>query len=465
MRSFQVLAGVALLATAFAACDDNSNIGTSVISDEINILVDSTQVVSVEQSDRVTSIQSRTINQLLGIIDSKDFGLMKSDILTQFMPANSIDTKNVTLEGLTLTFFVANGSYVGDSVIPMGLNVYTLDAPLPTPIYSNEDPSKFYNPDNLIASTVYNLAGLGVSDSIMELSYRAIDVDLPLSLGNKLLDEYKRNPQTFATPGAFAKFFPGLYIENTFGSGRLVNIGQTVMTMHYAQDTSYTNKAGELRDTVWHKSANYFAVTPEIITNNNISFTPAQSIADRIAAGEKILLAPLGYDVSFNFPIKQLLEQYRKNSGLLSVVNTLTFSIPAATIPNTFGIEPPETVLMVLTDKYKEFIEKNSLPDNETSFLATYNDTTDSYDFAGMRPYFLYMLEKEEIEEKDYNFTLSPVTANYESNSSSSYYYYGTSSQQTLTAIVPYVEQPAMTKLDFSKAKIKLTYSKQSTSF
>lgn len=464
MKILPILAGVALMASAFAACDDNSNIGTSVISDEIDILVDSTQVISVKQTDKVDAIQSRTITQLLGIIDSKDYGLMKSDILTQFMPASKIETKNVTVEGLTLTFYMANGQYVGDSVIPMGLNVYTLDKALPSPIYSNEDPKKYYSEDNLIASAMYNVAAIGVSDSIASLDYRYVDVEMPVELGEKFLDEYKTNPSTFGTPSAFAKFFPGLYIENTFGSGRMISIDQTVMTMHYRQDTTYTNTAGELRDTVYHKSANYFAVTPEIVTNNNISFTPSESIDQRIAAGEKIILAPIGYDVTFNFPISQLLEQYRKNAGLLSVVNTLTFSIPAEVIPNTFGIKPPETVLLVLTSEKDKFFAKNSLTDNKTSFLATYNEDTGSYEFAGMRDYFLQALAKETIQETDYNFTITPVTANYESSSSSYYYYYG-SGQKTLTSIVPYVSKPAMSKLNFEKAKIKLTYSKQSTSF
>lgn len=465
MKFLPILAGTALAASIFAACDDNSNIGTSVISDEIDILVDSTQVISVEQTDRVEAIQSRTITQLLGIIDSKDYGMMKSDILTQFMPANVIDTSNITVEGLTLSFFMSKGSYVGDSVIPMGLNVYTLDKQLPTPIFSNDDPSKYYNPQNLIASAMYNVAGIGISDSITALNYRVIDVEMPKSLGEKLIDEYKKNPKTFATPGEFAKFFPGLYIENTFGSGRLVSIDQTVMTLHYKQDTSYVNKNGDTRDTTWHRSANYFAVTPEIITNNNISFTPAKSIENRIAAGEKIILAPLGYDVTFNFPIQQLIEQYRKHSGKLSVVNTLTFSVPAEVIPNTFGINPPQTVLLVLTKDYEKFFADNTLTDNKTSFLATYNSAKETYDFSAMRDYFLTMLEKESIAAEDFNFTLTPVTANYEANSSSGYYYYGGNSQSTLTSIVPYVAQPAMAKLNFKDAKIKLTYSKQSTSF
>ncbi|MDE7124943.1 MAG: DUF4270 domain-containing protein, partial [Muribaculaceae bacterium] len=156
MKILPILAGIATLSCAFIACDDNSNIGTSVISDEIDILVDSTQVISVKQSDRVEAIQSRTILQLLGIIDSKDYGLMKSDILTQFMPANALETRNVTVEALYLSLYMPNGNYVGDSVLPMGLNIYTLDKQLPSPIYSNEDPSKYYSEDNLIASAVYN---------------------------------------------------------------------------------------------------------------------------------------------------------------------------------------------------------------------------------------------------------------------------------------------------------------------
>ncbi len=464
MKALTALAGLALMSTAFLACDDNSNIGTSVISDAIDILVDSTEVITVRQTDRVEAIQSRTIQQLLGVIDSKDYGALTSDVLTQFMPANELITEGVTVDGLTLTFYVPNGSYVGDSVIPMGLNVYTLDKQLPSPIFSNADPSEYYNEDNLIASKMYNVAAIGVSDSIAALSYRTIDVELPLSLAQSLFDEYKNNPATYQSPSAFAKFFPGIYVKNTFGSGRVVSIDQTVMTMKYRREAKYTNRVGEERDTVYDESANYFAVTPEIITNNNIAFNPSASIADRIAAGEKILLAPLGYDVSFTFPINGLLKQYRNTAGLLSVVNTLSMQLPVEEIPNDFGITPPETVLLVLASDFDKFFADNNLPDNVTSFLATYDSDNHCYTFAGLRSYFLEMLAKDNIEAKDYNFILTPVTANYESNSSSGYYYYQ-STQKTLTSVVPYVSRPTMAKLNFKDAKIKLTYSKQSTSF
>ncbi|MEG2819643.1 MAG: hypothetical protein RR868_02705, partial [Muribaculaceae bacterium] len=56
--------------------------------------------------------------------------------------------------------------------------------------------------------------------------------------------------------------------------------------------------------------------------------------------------------------------------------------------------------------------------------------------------------------EDDINLTLTPVTITTEKQSASS-------SVETITSIVPYISAPTIVKLDFSKAKIRLTYSKQ----
>ena len=69
---------MALLAGGFASCDDSTDIGTSIITDKIDIIVDSSFVISTSATVEIEDIQSRTIQQLIGIIDSKEFGYMKS---------------------------------------------------------------------------------------------------------------------------------------------------------------------------------------------------------------------------------------------------------------------------------------------------------------------------------------------------------------------------------------------------
>lgn len=451
----------ALLATSMVACEDDSTIGESIIQDEIEIVIDSTFTVT-GHSVASPKVQSRTITQLLGVINAKGFGSLRSDVVTQFMPTVDMDTTGVTvddIDSIKLVLRIANGGYTGDSIVPMGLKVYQLDKQLPSPIYSDFSPEDYYSPQSEIGSAVYTATALGMSDSIAELSYRSVEVMLPLELGKKFFTRYKTNPETFSTPSAFAEWFPGLYIANSYGAGRVMHFKSTDMRIYYRQ-----HDVVDEQDTTYYKTGVYFAVTPEIVTNNNIEMSISPDIQSRVDDGESIILAPAGLDVEVEFPVRDIIARYRENKGLISVINTLSFEIPVEKVTNDYGINPPPYLLMVQSSKKDEFFANNDITDSKTSFYATYNSSTGKYTFTGMRDYIIDLLNKDVITDEDVMFTLTPVNVSTESSSSSSYYY-STSTTQYLTGVYPYVDSPAMVKLLFDKAKIKFTYSKQSLNF
>lgn len=92
-----LLCGLLLLLSV--ACEESSTIGSSTLQDQIDVVVDSSYTVS-GRSVINARVQSRTTHQLLGVIDAKGFGNLKSDIVTQFMPAASIDTSYVTINDI-----------------------------------------------------------------------------------------------------------------------------------------------------------------------------------------------------------------------------------------------------------------------------------------------------------------------------------------------------------------------------
>ncbi|MDE6131567.1 MAG: DUF4270 domain-containing protein, partial [Muribaculaceae bacterium] len=73
------------------ACDQTSNIGQSVIDENIDIVIDSAFTVS-GSSVRNDKVQSRTLTQLLGDIDISGYGTVNSYFVSQFMPAANIET-------------------------------------------------------------------------------------------------------------------------------------------------------------------------------------------------------------------------------------------------------------------------------------------------------------------------------------------------------------------------------------
>lgn len=453
-NAIRIVAAASIASALISSCDDSANIGGSLVKDESEVIIASDFTIAGHTVIN-KRVPSRTVTQVLGRIKADGYGTFSSDFVTQFMPSAKIDTENMTrqnIDSLKLLMFVTNGAFVGDSLAPMGLEVYRLNKQLTAPIYSNFNPKDYYNPADKLGEKIYVCNALGATDSIKALGYRMIEVKLPDQLAKEFYDLYIENPQAYAFPSEFARHFPGIYVKNTFGSGRVVAISNTMMRMYY--HTTTTDSEGKEKIEKYY--GNYFAVTPEIILNNNIAYESDAALQDRIDNGENIIVAPVGRDIEMTFPINEVIDYYHKNSGSLAVINTLAFDIPAEAIENNYGIEPPTNLLMVLSSKKEQFFQNNELTDNKTSFYASYDSTNHRYRFSGLRDYLLEMLKKDDIVADDYTFTLTPVIVETESSSSG---YYGSTTY--VSAINPYIGAPVMVKLDLSKAAVSFSFSKQ----
>ncbi|MCM1032508.1 MAG: DUF4270 domain-containing protein [Odoribacter sp.] len=442
--------------TAFVACDDASSVGNVLDNETVVIVIDSNYTVT-GTSEANPVVQSRTLSQLLGKIEAPRYGNITSNVVAQFMPSTDIDTAKMTaadIDSVKLFMQMDNDAFVGDSLVPMGLQVYRLTRELPYPIYSNFNPDGYYDPSP-IGGAVYTASVLNEPDSVQKRTMKAVIVDLPTSLGREIFDAYKANPATFSNPETFtAEVFQGLYFRSSYGSGRISDFTTTSIRLYYHKTIYNTDSA---RYETTNYTGDYLAVTPEVIVNNNIKFTPAPELEQMVADGDHILAAPAGYQVEIKFPGRELLEAYNKYQGSLRVLNTLTFEIPADSIANDYSIAPPPYAMLIVKNQLNEFYAANTIPDNVTQFYAPYNTTTRSYNFTAMRGYLLDLLSKEQITDDDLTFLLCPVQVNTETAANTGY---GTSST-IVTSVVPYVSKPAMARISLSDAKIKLTFSAQ----
>ncbi len=460
MKKISMLAipAVALI-SSLAACNDSSTIGSSIVQDRVQIVVDSAFTVT-GRSVTTEKVQSRTTSQLLGLIDAPGYGRLSSDVVMQFMPSVQLDsnlTTSADIDSLVMYMYMSAGEFVGDSIAPMGFEVYRLTRALPSPIYSNFDPEGYYDSSRPLASKIYNISNESLKlggDTVFSTGVE-LSVKLPRALAVELFDAYKSNPSNYASPSAFVNnVFKGLYVKNSFGSGRLIRTSTTLMSLFY-------HYYDQENDSTIYRSGNYFAVTPEVISNNDIDYEISPALQARVEQGAQIVAAPVGMEVKMRFPAPELMASYRSSNSALSVLNTVSFTIPVTQITNDFGFNVPTYLLMVLAKDRDEFFAKNQLPDNKTSFYATYDSTTGKYTFGDMRNYLSYLLSKDTVTEDDYTFNLVPVSATFESSSSNSYYYYY-DQQQTLSTLTPYVASPVMGELQLDNAQVKLTYSTQS---
>ncbi len=82
---------LALASMAIVSCDNNGDIGSSIITDQISIVTEDDFSITGKSVPN-EKIQSRTTVQLLGSINATEYGSLYSDFVTQFMPAASIET-------------------------------------------------------------------------------------------------------------------------------------------------------------------------------------------------------------------------------------------------------------------------------------------------------------------------------------------------------------------------------------
>ncbi|MBP3535366.1 MAG: DUF4270 domain-containing protein [Muribaculaceae bacterium] len=466
-KHFPAAAAAALtLLGAMTACDDSVTTGMpggSMVADRFDVVIDSSFTVTA-RSILNPKVQSRTTTQLLGAIKAPEFGTLRADYVAQLFPSNSIDTVGVTperIDSVKLQLVFDKGGFVGDSLAPIGFEVYPLTRRLPYPIYSDFNPDGYYS-STPMGSGMFTAAGISVSDTVAGSSYRYAYAKLPRQFGVELFKKFKQDSQLFNNPEAFADYFPGIYVKQVYGSGRVTRITDTRLLLYYTKQRRLPNKDGVEVDSITSHFAYYMATAPEVVSNTCIDLQISEKINQMAAEGRAVMLSPAGRDVELTFPIREVIDYYRnKTQSALSVINTMSFKLPFDSIANGRGIYPSTYVLMVLSKDKDKFFAANKLPDDVTSFVGTVNASTMTYTFNDMRQYLIDMIAKDdagELTPEDYTFTLTPVSMVME-NSTSSYYGYTTS--QTLSGMSPMIAMPSMAEFLPKKAKVTLTFSKQ----
>ncbi len=467
-KFFNVVLAVAALLVLYACTDET--IGVS-ITDSVSSIVEDSSFVITGHSVRNNRVQMRTSTKMLGALSCDGYGDLTASAVTMWMPAMNIDTAGITAASidscrLKLRMPYRSG-FTGDSLAPMRLKVYRLNKALPSPIFSDFDPSGYYNPDDVLATESYSpLSGwMEVADSYVSGSrevdtVRVISVPMPVELGRELFTEFVKDPSRFSNPRTFADLFPGIYITNSYGSGHVINIKATQFDVYYHKHVKL-NDSTEVDST---RSQSYLASTPEIVSNNIISFNIDDELTSMVDAGQALIVAPAGYEVQVRFPIQEIIDKYEHNTGdNQSIINTLSLELPVSVPKTEYNIAPPNYLLMVKTSKKDQFINGDSLANNKDSFYAVYDAVNKKYTFPGLRSYVLDIINNKGgiATEDDMNFTITPVdVTNYTYPASYSYYYYQSTSS-VVTKISPMVSRPAIVRLLLDKAKIKITYSSQ----
>lgn len=461
-----------LMLVSLQACqDEDSPIGGSVSKGEVTIVIDSLTYDLHGRTSENNSYDSRSTNKLIGKLSVPGYGKLHCSFVSRFMSALTMDIPDsITInhvDSMTLVARIPRGSFTGDSLAPQLMKIFLLNKQLPDDIDNNFNPSGYYDPARPLGQKSYTLSAISSNDSVFKKT-QVIDVRMrmPQEMAINTFNAYREDPTIFEWPQTFQKYFPGIYVEPSYGSGCIASVYNVLGYLHY--HTRHKRKVTEVTekgDTITEEkvinvkdSLALFSTAPEVLSSNNISFEISDDLKKKVAEGKKIITTPGGYGVEFTFPTKDILERYRKEESNLSVISDLTFNIPASPLANDYGIGVVPSLLMVKKNKMEEFFASNSIPDNVNTFTANYSSVTGKYSFSSLRNYILqYVNSDEQLKDEDSEFLLIPVTLMTETVRNE---YTGASTTYVIRCL-PYTGRPTLTEVHTDRANIVFTFTKQ----
>ncbi len=453
---------------SLSSCEDSvSTIGSSLVSSEVTITIDTLEMKLAASTIYEADFDSRTQTKLLGRINVPEYGSLDCSFATQLMCATAMNIPDsITVndvDSMRMVLTVPRGSLTGDSLAPQQLKVYALTKQLPDDIDNSFDPTGYYDPSNPLGVKSYTLSALSMNDSLFQLQESIrIPVMMPKKMATDVFTAYREDDEIFQWPQTFVEKFPGVYVEQNFGNGCV----GLISALRFYTYWNYITQVYQLKDDdsgeyeyvsqVVRDSVCLFSSQPEVLSANMVTYKVSDYLKGLADSGKSIITTPGGYYVKVNFPAADLIEKYNKDLYRMSIVSKLSFEIPAEAVENDYGLEAAPHLLMVKSSEFEDFFNNNSVPDGKTSFYAPYDSDTKSYTFSGMRDYILELIEKGEApDESETEFVLVPVVVTTEDVTG----YY--SSTTYVTGCSPYIGRPTVTELDTDHAIVCFSFSRQ----
>ena len=414
---FKFLAIIGLTATLYSCDDSTTGIGDFVADeDQIKAYATTynveTKTVKVSDISDGRGVYSRTSSAYLGKITDPDFGEFTADFITQVNCPEGFaypsTFQKITSTQLELYYM----SYYGDSLAPMkvGINLLKDDVEINDDgndadiYYTTYDPYQ-YAQTQVIGEKDYAAYDKSVSDSIRNATnssgqktyYPSVVIDLDktkvpgtdMTFSEYLQDMYVNHREYFKDANTFINnVLKGFYVHNTSGEGSVLYIQDIWLRTYF----DYTIKGSQDQDST--VSSYYaFAATKEIFMSTRLNNDEKLDdfVTDANKTKDTYLKTPAGLWTEITLPLEQMYDDL-KTDTLNSVSLTLTkYRNTIENRENGIEMGTPQYLLLLRKNDLKEFFEGNHSYDNRTSFLATYNSTTNSYSFSSLNRLISYI--------------------------------------------------------------------------
>lgn len=379
--------------------DDLGSVGVSIQpgDDRITVYFDTLQIDM--STVAMEAVYARTDSGLLGELYDPLYGTIKSDYISQFYCPENFQFRYEPKDGVidSIDFTVHYLNWVGDSLAPMRAEVFMVNQPLDNNYYTNVDPTQYVDMNNSLGGRSYTARDL--ADTTWSEGYLySLRIMLPQELGQSFYDETINNPASFSNQDAFNEFFPGLYVTNTFGTGSILNVRNTLMNIYYSRIVEGSQGQDS---TVF--AVEQFNVTREVIQLNRFENTDMSNL---LADNEEFtyLKTPAGVATRIVLPTRKLGELAQNR-----ILNNLPFTLHTMPQENwKYALAPPTSLLLIPEDSVKTFFENGQIPNNRTSYVVNMTSETSNYVYPNIANMLSDQMEK--APDKDLVLMAIPVT-------------------------------------------------------
>ena len=402
----------------YMACNDSiGRVGLDMQPEKDKVSVIDTTVVVEAKTIEIDSVYAKTDNGLLGDFYDPSYGNIKSSYLCQYYPSigfpyldSIVDNK---IDSVRLNIYYT--SYLGDSLAPMEVTVYPIVKQLGKHYYTNTNPGDYCDLNLPIAKYGYTARNLTMSDSLLQLyGYRHfISIPLPVKIGQDYLDKVLNNE--LKTVDEFLDFFPGTYLTTTFGTGSMLVVDMTDITIYYTALATLTDENGN--DSIGTRVLSAaFTVTKEIIQLNKFENKNPAFLSEN-NTDKTFLKSPAGIFTELSIPIREITKGIGKkkfSSVKLSLkaypqdnwIYTLPFpGLSTNTSNSSSGYKAK--LLLIEPDSVINFFEMKKVSDNQTSYTTQFDPSTYTYSFNNISNVVQNAIDK--APDKDLKLWLIPV--------------------------------------------------------
>ncbi|MBO4663351.1 MAG: DUF4270 domain-containing protein [Bacteroidaceae bacterium] len=345
------------------------------------------------------SVLSRTSTSYFGqYTDPITGSTVKSDFLSQYnyCPIQALDTIPLNDTASIVYIDLEFSEFVGDSLSPVSIEVYELDSLLDpnASYYTNIDPTKFVKKDaKPVGSLRFSASNRALADTTRQKrysnGYNYVSIPIDRTIGDEILQAFKKNPSLLKEANwckSGVRGSKGFYFKLCSGDGAMFYISNSRLNVGFNYRDQYTDSL--------YGTALLFEGTEEVVQASRFTSRNIQNLIDDTDA--TYLKCPAGVFTMAELPIDSISTNDTINTASIKFTRYNDDEETAGKVDKTYRLGVPQTVLLVRYDEYiNGFFESNKLADNVTSYLATFNSSSNSYEFSNISRLVTTMLREK----------------------------------------------------------------------